>query len=367
MQQPTSASGTSPGLRIATIGGVPVHLGWSWFLLAAVITVLFGGQLADRTSLGYAIGFVYALFLLLAVLVHEGAHAVAARSLGIPVHRVVADFLGGHTAFDATGLTALRAGIIAVAGPIANLALAGLGVVGGAVTTSPVATLVFNGVVWINLLLAAFNLLPALPLDGGQIFESLVWGVTGKRSAGMVAAGWAGRVLTVVIVAWVLVRPLLQGQTPSLVTLVWGGLLASVIWRGASAAIQGGQARRAIDGVTIDSVAQPVHIVPADTPVEAVSIPPGSVLLAGTAPDHLLLITAPDSESAVPPTTPVSALGLRVPPEAVVESAPGSDLIAALAGLHHGGANLVVLTHGGRPWGITTAREVGTLLDRRSS
>lgn len=362
MPEPRTAP--SPGLRIATIGGVPVHLGWSWFLLAAVITVLFGSQLAGRTSLGYAIGFVYALFLLLAVLVHEGAHAVTARSLGIPVHRVVADFLGGHTAFDATSLTPLRAGLIAAAGPVANLALAGVGFVGGQLSTSPLAVLVLSGVTWINLLLAAFNLLPGLPLDGGQVLESIVWGVTGKRSAGMVAAGWAGRVLAVGIVAWVLVRPLLMGASPSLTTMLWGGLLASVIWRGASAALQGGQARRAIDGITIGSVAQRIHLVRPDTPVGEVHVPAGSVLLAGTGPQDLLLITAPDDSAPIPGNTPVSALGVRVPPEAIVESAPDSDLIATLAGLHHGGANLVVLTTNGRPWGITTSREVGALLDR---
>ena len=58
------AQSSAPGLRIATVRGVPVYLGWTWFLHAAIITVLWGSRLADRTSLGYAVGIVYAVVLL---------------------------------------------------------------------------------------------------------------------------------------------------------------------------------------------------------------------------------------------------------------------------------------------------------------
>ena len=66
---------------------------------------------------------------------------------------------------------------------------------------------------WLNLLLAGFNLLPGLPLDGGQLVQSLVWEVTGRRDLGLVVAGWCGRLLAVAVLLWYVARPLAEGDT----------------------------------------------------------------------------------------------------------------------------------------------------------
>lgn len=346
--------GRAPGLRILSIGGVPVHIGWSWFLLAAVITVVFGAQLAERTRFGYAIGVSYAVLLLVAVLAHEGAHALAARSFRIPVHRIVADFLGGHTAFDGRSLTPMRAAVIAAAGPLANGALGLLGVALQAVVTDPVVGLVLAGVAWINLLLAAFNLLPGLPLDGGQVVEAIVWGLTGRRSAGMIVAGWGGRVLTLVIAWWALVRPLAAGVQPSLYTVLWAFLLGSVIWRGGTQAITVGRVRAALDGIRIAQVAAPATVLPASATVADLTLmpPAGAVFVTDPALGLLRVTHPPDG---VPDATPVSALATPVPAEAVVEVAVDADVWGAFPALQAQGGGVVVLTDRGRVWGVLTA------------
>src|SRR6476646_3324957 len=97
-----SALESGPGVRIARVGGIPVYLAPSWFLIAIVITVIVAFPVLDTDPLrGIGIGMLQALVLLASVLVHEAAHAVSARALGIPVVRIVANLWGGHTAMGA--------------------------------------------------------------------------------------------------------------------------------------------------------------------------------------------------------------------------------------------------------------------------
>jgi Zn-dependent protease len=212
MPDPQAPSGS---IRLGRVAGVPVYLDRTWLILGAFIA--WTGWQAGR-DLGTTTGIAYAGWLVLgiltAVLGHEIAHAVAGRMLGFRVHRIVATLWGGHTSYDGTGSTPGRAAAIAVSGPLANLGLAGIGWIGLQALTGPVAQFVLWWFVAINLLLAAFNLLPGLPLDGGQFVHSLVWKVSGRRDTALSSpAGWAashrrGR--------RVLRRPVVQGvSTPS--------------------------------------------------------------------------------------------------------------------------------------------------------
>ena len=120
-------------LRLARVAGVPVYLDRTWLLLGAFVAWTgwqSGQNLGDGTTTAVAFAVWMVVGILVAVLGHEIAHAVAARLLGFRVHRIVATLWGGHTAYDGTGTTAGRAAVVAVAGPLANLAFAALGSVG---------------------------------------------------------------------------------------------------------------------------------------------------------------------------------------------------------------------------------------------
>ncbi len=266
-------SGSPYGWRLGALAGIPVYLGRSWPVIALVIVVTFGPQVRQSTgasggTFGYAVAVAYAILLLVSVLAHEAAHALVARRFGYEVDRVVADLWGGHTVYDTSASRPGASAAIAVSGPLANLVIAGLGyAVITAVAPEGVAGLLLGAVMVTNLFVGVFNLLPGLPLDGGFVVEALVWKVTGDRNKGLIVAGWLGRVLTVGVVLWLVGRPLLQGDPPSLFTIVWCGLIGAFLWAGASNAIRSGTARQAIARVPLSSVLRPAVVLPSAAPI----------------------------------------------------------------------------------------------------
>jgi Zn-dependent protease len=257
----------APGLRLLTIGGVPVYIGSSWPIIAIIIVATFGPQVTDRLpdiGLGaYAVALAYAVLLLVSVLAHEAAHAVVATAVGYRVSRVVADLWGGHTAYDSSTSRPGTSALVAIAGPAANALLALVGWLAMPNVSGDIPFLLVNAVVFANTFVAAFNLLPGLPLDGGFLVESLVWRITGRRDSGMIAAGWSGRVVTVLVVLAFVGLPLLNGNTPDLFGILWTFLIGSFLWVGATNAIRSGRAGRLLSGIRIDSVWRPATTVPA--------------------------------------------------------------------------------------------------------
>jgi Zn-dependent protease len=164
------------GVRIARVAGIPVYVAPSWFLVAAVIVVVYAGALLETRPLyGIGVGVLQALVLLVSVLVHEAAHALAARAFGMPVLRIVANLWGGHTAMEEVRAAPGRLAVVAVAGPLANGLVAVLAFVALQGATGDLSGRVLEGLVLINGSLAVLNILPGLPLDGGQVLACLVW------------------------------------------------------------------------------------------------------------------------------------------------------------------------------------------------
>jgi Zn-dependent protease len=256
----------SPGLRLATIGGVPVYIGRSWPIIAVIIVATFGpGVASRRPDLGlgaYAVAVAYAVLLLVSVLAHEAAHAVVATRAGYSVNRVVADLWGGHTAYKSADARPGASALVAVAGPAANALLALLGWLALPQITGDITSLLVGAMVYTNGFVAAFNLLPGLPLDGGFLVDSLVWRITGKRESGLIAAGWCGRAVTVLVVVAFVGWPLLNGQPPDLFNLVWAFFIGSFMWVGATNAIRAGRGTRLLAGIRIDSVWRRAETLP---------------------------------------------------------------------------------------------------------
>ncbi len=357
------------GIRLATIGSVPVYLGWSWLLLGVIILVIVGPGTAARFGpvTGYSIAAAYAVALLISVLAHEAAHAIAARGFGHRVHRVVADLWGGHTAFDATHGTAWTAAAIAVVGPLTNGAI-GLLAFGGAILAgSPVVVTVLSGVAFVNGALAVFNLLPGLPLDGGQVVESLVWAATGDQSRARIIAGWSGRVLVVVIVALIIGLPLLRGSSPQLATTLWTALIGAFLWSGASAAIAQGRSMGTIRGLDVASVLEPAAAIPAESPLTGLTslraLP--VVVDAGGRPVGLI---DHDALRSVPPEavgqTPVSAVTTPAPEGWSTELRPGHEALDLVVAFQRSRSSIVAVTEGGTLRGVARAQRVNAALSR---
>jgi Zn-dependent protease len=357
------------GLHIATVSGVPVYVGYSWGLIALVLVLIVGPRIADqRPDLGvlaYGVGVGFAILLLAAVLVHEAAHAVVARRFGMPVVRVVADLWGGHTAFDAARSTPGSAAAVAVAGPLANAAL-GLTalLLTGAVPDGVPHTLV-EGFALLNGALAAFNLLPGLPLDGGQLVDSLVWKATGDRNRGMVVAGWCGRVLTIGVVLWFGVRPLLTGG--DVFDIIWALFIGSFLWAGASAAITRGTIRGRMERLRTADVMYAATSQPEETVLAAVD-PAARAHVVLDAGGRATSVALAEDIAQVPPHlragTPLSAVSRPQPPGWVVVTDPAGPLEPVLAAIVELNALVVAIAYQGAIVGVVLSSDVNAALER---
>lgn len=268
MTEPVGTRSSPHGWRLGSLGGIPVYLGRSWPIIVLVIVALYGPDLAQgpRSAVeAYLIALAYAVLLLFSVLLHEAAHALAARWKGQRVDRVVADMWGGHTVYDATRATPGTTALVAFVGPLTNLVL---GAIGLALLPLVEGTpyLLLQAVAVTNLVVGVFNLVPGLPMDGGQIVSALVWRVTGRRSTGLVAAGWLGRLVALGLAAWG-ARDLVQGQEPDFGALIWV-VIALFLWKGASDAIRSGPIMDATAGPVRD-VLEPAIVVGLTEPIEA--------------------------------------------------------------------------------------------------
>ncbi|MFC9290254.1 site-2 protease family protein [Streptomyces sp. NPDC057052] len=252
---PTPAKGRRPprppesrgGLLMGRPFGVPVYVAPSWFLVAALITCVFGGQL-DRVlpELGaarYLVALFFAVAFYASVLVHELAHTIAALRFKLPVRRIQLQFFGGVSEIEKEAETPGREFVLAFVGPLLSLALAGLFYLAmQTVEPGTVPGVLLAGLMVSNLIVAVFNLLPGLPLDGGRMLRAVVWKITGKPMTGTVAAAWVGRALAVSVLIGL---PLLTQSgalgaqaedsvgMDTVLDALLAAILAAIIWTGA--------------------------------------------------------------------------------------------------------------------------------------
>ncbi|MET8296135.1 site-2 protease family protein [Streptomyces sp. NPDC005180] len=246
-ERPAKRSDPGGGILMGRPFGVPVYVSPSWFLVAALITWVFGDQL-DRILPGlgpvrYLVSLFFAVAFYASVLVHELAHTIAALRFRLPVRRIQLQFFGGVSEIEKESETPGREFVLAFVGPLLSLALAGIFYLGmDAVDPASVPGVLLAGLMVSNLLVAAFNLLPGLPLDGGRMLRALVWGITGKPMAGTVAAAWVGRALavTVLIGLPLITRTGVLGNPPrdiggmdTVMDALLAAILAAIIWTGA--------------------------------------------------------------------------------------------------------------------------------------
>lgn len=346
----TSPPAPAGSVRLGRVATVPVYLDRTWLILA--VLVAFQGYRAGSVN-GPTYGVAYAAWLVVSILVavlgHEVGHALSARRLGFHVHQVVATVWGGHTSYDATGATPGRTAVVALAGPLVNAVLAAVGLGVGWSQDGDVGQFAWSFGL-LNALLAVFNLLPGLPLDGGAALQSLVWAVTGRRDLGLLVAGWIGRLVAVGIVVWFLVLPLLRGATPELFDLLIGLVMAWVLWSGATAGLHRAKVERLFDTVRVGDAAAPVTVLPPETPLAVAREHPSYVLVADETGRPTLLLRRVPLDA--PPTTPVGALVERLPDGNLLEAEPGDELGRPLRAMAESGVEVVVLTRGGAPWGL---------------
>ncbi len=186
------------GWRVGNIFNIPLFINPSWFFILVFLTFLTGSRWQVTypqwgALIAWGNGFAMSLLLFASVLLHELGHSLVARRQGIKVSSITLFLFGGIAALDQEAKTPGKAFQVAIAGPAVSLVLCGLLSI---LAFSPLEfdhplKVLAQGLAEANLVLTLFNLIPGLPLDGGQVLKALVWKITGSRFKGI---HWAARV-----------------------------------------------------------------------------------------------------------------------------------------------------------------------------
>jgi len=224
------------GWQLLKIRGIPLRIHPTWFIILVVATLAFEGSY--RIALGSTVGpallwgvaFATALLLFISVLLHELGHSFVALAHGVKVNSITLFLMGGVASVEKECPSARGALLVAAAGPAVSLLL-GLGLIASIHTAShlsPVLGAMVTELGRLNLVLALFNLLPGLPLDGGLILKALIWQATGNRRRGVEVANASGRFLAYLALGLGTVL-LLRGSPGAtwLILLGWFGLGAA--------------------------------------------------------------------------------------------------------------------------------------------
>ena len=266
------------GVPVGRAFGIPIRFHWSWLLLFALISwslagtfgMSLGGVAGRRfgrpvlappviPGLGrfeglLLLGVITAALFCISLLAHELAHSLVARRHGIRVRGITLFFFGGVAEIASLPKTPGAEFRVAIVGPLMSLALAGLFWVVAAVPALPRA--LTEPSTWLaqtNLALSAFNLLPGYPLDGGRVFRSAVWQLSGSpRRATHVAAG-AGRLVGYAFMAWGVYSIFTGGLAGGL----WQLFIGTILQHAARSQAVHADFEHALEGVTVGQVLGP--------------------------------------------------------------------------------------------------------------
>ncbi|WP_455754841.1 site-2 protease family protein [Streptomyces murinus] len=367
------------GILMGRPFGVPVYVAPSWFLVAALITWVFGGQL-DRVlpELGaarYLVSLFFAVAFYASVLVHELAHTVAAIRFKLPVRRIQLQFFGGVSEIEKEAETPGREFVLAFVGPLLSLVLAGLFYLAmKPVQPGTVPGVLLAGLMVSNLIVAAFNLLPGLPLDGGRMLRAVVWKITGKPMSGTVAAAWVGRALAVAVLVGL---PLLNssgglgggtgesGGMDTVTDALLAAILAAIIWTGAGNSLRMARLREHLPELRARTLTRRAVPVETDTPLsEALrraNAAGARALVVVDADGHPLSLVRESAIVGVPehrrPWVPVSSLAQDLTDDMRVSAElSGEELLDALRAAP--ATEYLVVENTGEIYGVLSAADV---------
>lgn len=350
--------------------GFPVAVDLSWFVIATLLTWSLARSLfpAVAPELGQAVywilGVLGTIGLFASVILHELAHALAARRFGLEIRGITLFIFGGVAQMDREPPHPKAEFVVAVAGPALSFVLAGaffasslpLAVAG----ESASALSFYLGIT--NAFLAGFNLVPAFPLDGGRMLRALLWQWRGSlRRATRITArigsafGWA-------LIGLGILRAMIGGD---LVGAIWFVLIGMFLRNAARTSYQGLVVRRTLEGEPVSQFmeADPITVSRALTIAELVEryilghrhkmfpvVDDGKLLGLITARAVRQLPREEWSRQSV------AALLEPTGPENTVR--PEADALQALAQMNRTGTSRLLVADGDRLAGIVSLKDL---------
>jgi len=198
----------TPSIRLGRIFGIEIGFNWSLIFIFAWITWLLATAILPANASGYPplvywiVAALGAIMFYACLLAHELSHALVARSHGVKVAGITLWLFGGVSRLEGEPTSARSEALIAGVGPLTSFVVAAIAL-GLALVTSgnPLISDLFGWLLFVNLALGLFNLVPAFPLDGGRLLSSILWWRTGSRQRGVHNAVRVGRVFAYLMIA----------------------------------------------------------------------------------------------------------------------------------------------------------------------
>jgi Zn-dependent protease/CBS domain-containing protein len=196
-------------LRIARIAGIDIGIHYTWIL----IFVLVGWSLAVgyfpvnypgwETWLYWMTSILAAILLFVSVIIHELAHSLVAKSRGLPVKSITLFLLGGVSNLETEPEKPGVEFAVAIVGPLSSVAIAAVCWVLNYFNLIPFGSgrAIAEYLIIVNVLLAAFNILPGFPLDGGRVLRAIIWGATNDLKKATNIASIVGQVCGWIMIA----------------------------------------------------------------------------------------------------------------------------------------------------------------------
>jgi len=248
-------------LRLGRIAGIEIGIHYTWLLAFIIITwsvaqgFLMPAYPGWSSATYWITGVIAALLLFVSVLLHELAHSLVAKARGLSVRGITLFIFGGVSRIEEEPEKPMVEFTMAIVGPLASLALAGIfWGIGYALTNegTQVAAIV-TYLMLINLVLGIFNLLPGFPLDGGRVLRSIIWGVTGNLVKATNIAATIGRIF-----GWgFIVFGMFELLTGNFLGGMWIAFIGWFISSAANASRQEVALRERFSGVSVNEVMDP--------------------------------------------------------------------------------------------------------------
>ena len=366
-------------IRLGSPFGIRLGIHWSVLVIAWLLAWGLATRLLPATAPGlgtaayWAAGLVVAGLFFASLLAHELAHALFARRAGIRVEGITLWVLGGVARLDGAAETPGAELRIAASGPITS-ALLGVGFGAAALGLAAIGapTLVMESAGWlsgVNLVLAAFNLLPGAPLDGGRIVRALAWRLGRDRLAASLLAARLGRMIGFGLIGFGLFELIVGADLGGLWTIVIGLFLTGT----AAAERDQEVARTALDGLLVRDVmtADPRHVpasLTVDVFVESVLVAERQSVAVAVEPSGEIagLVGAAQVAGLKPAARREARLrDIAVPVAAVATASPEELLLDVLQRSGASESGFLLVVDGGEPVGVIAPGDVARVVQAR--
>jgi Zn-dependent protease/CBS domain-containing protein len=249
-------------IRLIRVFGVELGLHYSWVIIATLITFSLGSYFRGvhpewSTGVVWTCALVTGALFFVGLFAHELAHAVVAKLRGLPIRRITLFALGGMAQIEKEPTRASTEFWMAIVGPITSMVIGG-GLLALAVAlgwpwrtiprTPLLAIMVWLG--YINLGLAAFNMIPGFPLDGGRVLRAIIWGITKQADRSTRIAARIGQLVGIAFIVYG-VYQFLRGAG---VNGLWLAFIGWFLLNAAGATYMQSRADRALRGINVSQV-----------------------------------------------------------------------------------------------------------------